>query len=137
MIFNTTDMDGDRYSDMEFSKHKLTMMNFWEPWCGPCVRELPDLQKLYEKYKDKGFIILGVFSDPSQDDKVREIIKNAGITYPILRYCSSFEYLYQGYVPMTMFIGPQGNNLTFRPYIGSRSFEGWDELVSYYLGEAR
>ena len=48
MIFNTVDIDGNRYTDREFSKYKVTMVNFWEPWCGPCKMEFGDLQKLYD-----------------------------------------------------------------------------------------
>ena len=134
MIFQTVDIDGNAYSDREFSKYKVTMMNFWEPWCGPCKRELGDLQKLYEKYKDRGFCIFGVFSDPTMDDEVRRLIEENGITYPMLRFSNDFNYLMTGYVPTTTFVGSQGNALCFRPYIGSRSFEGWEAILKQFLG---
>ena len=56
--FSTTDRDGEAYDESIFAGQTLTMINFWEPWCGPCVSEMPDLEKLYQTYRDKGFLIL-------------------------------------------------------------------------------
>ena len=64
---------------------KVVMINLWEPWCGPCVNEMPGLEKLYEQYKDKGLVILGVFSSQDMDEDARKVIEDAGITYPILK----------------------------------------------------
>ena len=52
LFFETTDRDGNVWNESSLSSNKLTMINFWEPWCGPCVREIPDLERLYENYKD-------------------------------------------------------------------------------------
>jgi thiol-disulfide isomerase/thioredoxin len=134
MIFNTVDIDGNRFTDREFGKYKVTMMNFWEPWCGPCKRELGDLEKLYENYKDKGFCIFGVYSDFTMDDEVRRLMEENGISYPMLRRSNDFDYLLTGYVPTTVFVGSQGNSLSFKPLIGSRSYEGWEAIIKQYLG---
>ena len=56
--FSTTDIKGKAISNEDVKDSKLIMVNFWEPWCGPCVNEMPELEKLYKKYKDKGFIII-------------------------------------------------------------------------------
>ena len=62
VIFSTIDRDGNSYDESVFSGNELTLINFWEPWCGPCVGEIPDLQELYEEYKDDGLLIIGVYS---------------------------------------------------------------------------
>src|ERR1051325_11015755 len=50
---------------------KVVVVNFWATWCHPCQKEIPDLSKLYDKYKDKGVAMLGVLSDqPQPDDSV-------------------------------------------------------------------
>ena len=48
--FTTTDLDGHEVSFEDYSDAKVIMFNMWEPWCGPCRGELPDLQRLYKKY---------------------------------------------------------------------------------------
>ena len=45
------------------SKGKITMIDFWAAWCGPCRRENPNIVKVYEKYHDKGLEIIGVGLD--------------------------------------------------------------------------
>ena len=45
------------------SKGKVTLIDFWAAWCGPCRRENPNLVRIYDKYHDKGFEILGVSLD--------------------------------------------------------------------------
>lgn len=47
-------------------KGKIVLVDFWASWCGPCRREMPELVKMYAKYKNKGFEIVGVSLD---DDK--------------------------------------------------------------------
>ncbi|WP_435139050.1 redoxin domain-containing protein [Formosa sp. A9] len=58
-------------------KGKVTIIDFWAAWCGPCRRENPNLVKLYKQYHDKGLEILGVSLDgtPRQQDAKAEWIK--------------------------------------------------------------
>ncbi len=52
---------------------KVVMIDFWASWCGPCRRENPNVVKLYNKYKDKGFEIYGVSLDRNKEDWVKAI----------------------------------------------------------------
>ena len=61
---------------------KVILLNFWATWCPPCVREIPAFNQLYESYKDKGFIIIGIALDNKQD--VIDFIDPMGVEYPIL-----------------------------------------------------
>ena len=94
--FKTTDRDGNEFDESIFASNKLTMINFWEPWCGPCCKELPDLTSLYENYKDQGFQILGVYSETHMESDVRDILSKKQVTYPILHYTSEFDQFQTG-----------------------------------------
>lgn len=62
---------------------QVVMVNFWATWCGPCRQEMPALNALYEKYRDAGFVLLGVNIDAQPDNAVR-MMRRLRVTYPIL-----------------------------------------------------
>ena len=132
--FSTTDRDGNVYDETVFAGYKLIMINFWEPWCPPCVGEMPDLEKLYEAYKDEGFLILGVYSTEGMETEVDSVLENADTHYPILHYVDEFNRFQTGYVPTTVFIDGGGHVLT-EPAAGSNSYEGWESIVLRLMGE--
>lgn len=69
--FTQPDMSGRNISVTdEFAKHKITIIDFWASWCGPCRQEMPHLVTTYNKYKDKGLGIIGVSLD---EDKAQWI----------------------------------------------------------------
>lgn len=129
LVFSTTALDGSAVDESIFQGKKLIMLNFWEPWCGPCVGEMPDLQKISEEYSDKGFLIVGVFST---EDGTQDIVDKLGISYPIIRFSDSFAQFQTGYVPTTVFVDGEGN-LVSDPVIGSKSYEGWKALIDSLL----
>ena len=76
---------GDRFTDFEISNPegesiklsdhlgKVTLLEFWASWCGPCRKQNPELVKTYEKYHQKGFDIIGISLDFSKEDWERAI----------------------------------------------------------------
>ena len=130
--FTTTDRRGIQYDETVFAGHKLTILNFWEPWCGPCVREMPELQRLYEKYSDKGLQIIGVYSTSDMEKDVDDVLSSAGVTFTILKYTEVFDMFQTGYVPTTVLINGEGR-ITGETYIGSRSYSEWEALITEYM----
>jgi thiol-disulfide isomerase/thioredoxin len=62
---------------------RVVMVNFWATWCGPCRQEMPHLNRLYEKYRASGFVLLGV----NVDDDTRnaaELANKLGLKFPVL-----------------------------------------------------
>ena len=135
--FSTQGRDGKTYDQTVLSGCKVTMINFFEPWCGPCVNEMPDLEKLYETYKDQGFQILGVYSTLDMEEDLEQTLSSAGITYPILQMCDAFYPYISEYVPTTVFLDENGNLLSIpggeTQKIGSASYEEWEKIVKSLL----
>ena len=66
--FSQATPEGDELSIMtEVSKHKVTIIDFWASWCGPCRQEMPSMLSLYESNKDRGLGIVGVSLDQEKD----------------------------------------------------------------------
>ena len=135
LSFVTEDIYGNVVSSDDFSEAKLIMLNFWEPWCGPCVGEMPDLERVYQKYKDKGFVILGAFSTPGQDESVMSVIDNTGVTYPIIRATEDMVQYMTEYVPTTVFFDGSWRLISSEPFIGANSYEDWDEIIGSAFSE--
>ncbi len=62
---------------------KVVMINFWATWCAPCREELPLLNALYNNYKSKGFVLLGVNID-DKSKLANKMIKELNIKFPVL-----------------------------------------------------
>ena len=80
--FSAKTVSGEDISSDVFKESKLTVVNVWGSWCGPCVQEIPELQKLYESMKDKDVNVIGLAQDAGTDlDAVKEIIDKNKVTY--------------------------------------------------------
>ena len=93
-------------------KGKLVLIDFWASWCGPCRKEMPNVVKIYSKFKNKGFEIYGVSLDQDKE-KWMEAITKDGINWPQvsdLKYWDNVAariYNVQG-IPYTVLIDKNG-----------------------------
>ena len=60
IAFDSVDLKGNAVTDAIFQENKITMLNIWGTFCPPCIREMPDLAKLNEVNKSKGFEVIGI-----------------------------------------------------------------------------
>ncbi len=68
---------------LQEQRGRVVMINFWATWCGPCRQEMPELNKLYDKYRSAGFVLFGVNVD--EDTRLAsEIASKLGVKFPVL-----------------------------------------------------
>lgn len=78
------DTVGQTYS-AESLLGKVVVVNFWATWCGPCQQEIPDLSKLYDKYKARDVVVLGILTDDPNDAALLNFQSDYDMTYPVVR----------------------------------------------------
>jgi thiol-disulfide isomerase/thioredoxin len=64
---------------------KVVVVNFWATWCKPCRREIPDFSKVYEQYKDRGLVVLGVLTDDPDNQALLNFQSDNMMAYPVVR----------------------------------------------------
>jgi len=79
--FTLTELSGKIWTLKE-QRGKVVVLNFWATWCPPCRKEMPDLETLYQQFKDQGLVILAISDEDT--GKVKPFIAQQKVTYPIL-----------------------------------------------------
>jgi peroxiredoxin len=80
--FTAKDLSGQSHSPAQY-RGKVVLIDFWATWCGPCLAELPAVKAVYEKYRDRGFVVLGVNLDEERG-AVERFVKAQGLAWPQL-----------------------------------------------------
>lgn len=136
--FKTKTLDGKEIDSSVFKDSKLTMINIWATFCGPCIEEMPDLQRLYEELKGENINLIGLVSDTPDEDneelakqilekkgaKFTNIIPDENIKNNILKDISG--------VPTTLFVDSEGN-IIGEFIVGSRGKEAYKKEIEARL----
>jgi thiol-disulfide isomerase/thioredoxin len=105
----------------ETMRGKVVVINFWATWCAPCKKEIPDLSKLYKKYKDHGVVMLGVLSNdnPSESDLLN-FQSDYDMEFPVVRQNSDImvSFNYPQALPTT-FIYDRAGRRVGKPRVGA------------------
>ena len=78
--FTAPDLKGNRIRLSDY-EGKVVMLDFWASWCPPCEGEVPYMKKVYDKYRSKGFEIIGVSLDHDEND-LNEFLDRMDIDWP-------------------------------------------------------
>lgn len=81
--FSLHDMDGDVHTRADL-EGKVTLINFWATWCGPCKIEMPWFVEFQRDYKDRGFTVLAISLDEGGWDPVRAFAERMNFNFPVV-----------------------------------------------------
>lgn len=121
--FTLKDLSGKEVSLSDF-RGKVVMLDFWATWCPPCVKAIPELMALHEKFKAQGFEVIGISMDHSISD-VRNFVRDKNVTYTILMSDDKVEKQYGVItIPVTFMVDRSGKvakkHLGFAPGVGEK-----------------
>ncbi|SHJ02292.1 TlpA disulfide reductase family protein [Lutispora thermophila] len=128
--FQSMDFDGNEITNKFFADNMLTVVNVWTTTCPSCIEEIPVLQEIEEKYKDKGVRVLAILAD-NEVDAAKKILELKGGKY---RNIITTESLIEGfleqimYVPTTLLVNSKGE-LIGEVIAGARSTEEFSKLI--------
>lgn len=143
--FTATDLDGNEVTQDILADYDLIMVNVWATYCGPCLREMPDLGELAAEYAPKGVLFLGLVSDvlnsdgtfsDSQLETARDIVAETGAAYTHLLPSQDLWGLLSQIptVPTTFFVDSEGSQVG-SAFSRSLSREQWIEVIDGMLAE--
>ena len=143
--FTAQDLQGQAVNQEILKGKKLTMVNVWATFCGPCINEMPDLGALAQEYAGRGVQIVGLLSDatasdgsidPSQVELAQEIVDATGADYlHIVPGGDMMGLLYQiTSVPTTFFVDETGKQVG-TAYVGAKDKDAWVAIIDQMLEE--
>ncbi len=123
--FTLTTLDGKKVSLSDY-KGRPVLVNFWATWCGPCKLEMPEFEEFRKQYSAQGLEILGLADDvDAGNDKIAEVAKKTGVTYPILLTDGKVQKAYGGLdvLPMSFYVDRNG-----KVVVETAGYGGKDEI---------
>ena len=140
--FTLRTVQGDLFNLSDY-KGKVVLLNFWGTWCGPCRREIPDFNKLHDKYQKDGLEIVGITITSGSPERIYNFMKEWDIEYTVLTDIEDYETqrvtAYYGRaigqpitgLPTTLIIDRGG--YIVKGYIGPRNEEIFYQDLKPYL----
>jgi thiol-disulfide isomerase/thioredoxin len=135
--FTLQDMDESSHSLSDY-RGKVVLLNFWATWCPPCRHEMPSMEALYQRYKDKGFTVLAI-NEWEDADRVFVYTGQLSVnpTFPILfdpKGVVADKFVVKG-LPTTVLLNKKGQ-IVYRA-IGGRDFNHpeVDKVIRTLLSE--
>lgn len=120
--FKLMNLDSKPVELKEVLKKGPVILDFWATWCKPCLKAFPELESLYQKYKDRGLTVLAVNTDgPRNQARVKPFVSSLKVSFPVVIDANG-EVMRQYRVqvlPTTYLIAPDGEivivNYGYRP----------------------
>lgn len=143
----TKDINGKEFSKKDFADYDLTMVNVFATWCGPCIKEIPDLAVLQKEMQKRGVNIVGIVTDAVDDqgenkeaiEKAKALQEKTKAAYPfLLPEKTNFNGRLTGIqaLPETFFVDKNGK-IVGDTYSGARDLESWKKIIETELGKIK
>jgi cytochrome c biogenesis protein CcmG, thiol:disulfide interchange protein DsbE len=130
--FTLQELSGEKNVALSDMKGRVVVLEFWATWCPPCRASIPGIERLHEKYKDKGVVVLAVSMDDTGWDAVQSFVKENGIKYTVLKGNDNVAEKYQvRSIPMLMVIDKEGKIV--KRYLGFGSEEDVEKDIKSVL----
>jgi thiol-disulfide isomerase/thioredoxin len=134
-LFPDLEMAGADGGSIRLSQLKgnVILVNVWATWCGPCRLELPIVQRMYDKYSDRNFVVLAVNVDADRK-RIDPFMKRNNISLPV--YYASPEDAGQmtaAGIPSTFIIGPDRTLLDHMVGYSAQAEERWKQVIEKRL----
>jgi thiol-disulfide isomerase/thioredoxin len=116
-------------------KGKVVLVNFWATWCHPCQKEIPDLSKLSEKYK-QDLVVLGVLGDNPSDSELLNFESDYAMSYPVVRMSSDINtaFHYPQAYPTTFVFDKNGHQVG-QPHLGAIHLDDMDREIAGLIAQ--
>ena len=113
--FVMEDINGEEYTEEIFEDADLTLVNIFATWCGPCISEVPELQKLSEEMEDEGVQVIGIVMDTgSTEEKDEEAVETAKLLAEIAE--TDYPFLIPMWEPEILTPGKRSWKKSLRPW---------------------
>ena len=128
--------------DLDNFKGQVILINFWATWCGDCIKEMPELEKLYNRFKHEGLSVVAVSLDKDEAREIQNFLKKNQLTlsFPIvLDPDGKVARMYRvSWVPATVLIDREGyimdTILGIRPWGNRKMFAVFERLLASEAG---
>lgn len=139
MNFSTTDLDGNPVDNSIFAENKITVVNYFASWCGPCKQELPYFVSISEDFREDGIGFLGIATMLADDTigELKEVISEYGINYPVIIMNDELAHFLEGGIPQTLFVDSEGNilDITMEEAVAAMEILDKEQAERYIAGE--
>lgn len=101
----------------ELLADKVVVVNVWATWCRPCTMEIPDLAQVYQRYRDRGVVMLGLLADDVDDAALETFARQHGLNYPVVQMDEELAraFDYPQALPTTFIYDKSGHMVYGRP----------------------
>ncbi|HHY90938.1 MAG TPA: redoxin domain-containing protein [Clostridiales bacterium] len=136
--FESKDIYGKKVTHNIFSEYALTMVNVWGTFCAYCIREMPQLEEIYQEMKEKNINVIGIIGDAKGNEQIaKDIITKTKVTYTNIIPDKNIENNFLKHIyafPTTVFVNSDGK-IIGEPVIGAQNKEQYRNQILKYLEE--
>ncbi|HEV8609429.1 MAG TPA: TlpA disulfide reductase family protein [Thermoanaerobaculia bacterium] len=134
-LFPDLEFAGEEGGTVRLSQLKgnVLLLNVWATWCGPCKLELPIVQRMYDRYSDRNFVVLAINVDADRK-RVQPFLKRYNISLPV--YSAAPEDVAQMTamgIPSTFILGPDRTLIDMAVGFSPEVEERWKKVVEKHL----